>query len=164
LTAVVTATPAEAKAIILGVDTSAGQIRCLELNNRERWRVNAGARPLGLWRLSSSQPPSNEALNKAPSSPSAYMAVVDSGYLFRIAEDGRIVGRHYLGESLRSAARYGDGTVLALGRQLHVMPRGEFDKTETASLPAAISCLADDGPTPAVAGYSSGRSTVFVVP
>ncbi len=156
------------KALVLGVDGPAGQVRCVGLNNVERWRVDCGARPLGLWRLQALDSASAKAQPQSAlkcTSSAELLACLDSGYLLAIASNGEVVARTYLGQTLRQAVQYEDGTVLALGGGRLFMARGgqiKYAAEVTFSQP--VQMLADSGPRPTIACGSGDTVTLFTLP
>lgn len=167
LTAIVPTRIGTEPALVLGVDGPAGQIRCVGLNNADRWRVDCGARPLGLWQVCPSPSASGQAEPPQASKPAGeahFLACLDSGYLLEIARDGRVVARSYVGQALREAVQYTDGTLLALGRQLVVVPSGQIEHAAQATFPLPVSILADCGPRPAVACKSADTTRLFIRP
>jgi len=167
LTAVVPTRIGTDLALVLGVDSSAGQVRCVGLNNTDHWRVNCGARPLGLWPMCpppvSSVPTQPHHASK-PARADHFLACLDSGYLLEIASDGRVVARTYVGQALHQAVQYTDGTILALGRHLVVVPAGQIEHAARATLPLPVWILADRGPRPVVACKSADTTRLFIVP
>jgi len=79
-----------------------------------------------------------------------------------IADDGRVLKRHYIGESLHADARHTDGTILALGKHLHTIPRGQIAQTHRAAWPYAVACLSGAGQTPAAACSTAGRTIILL--
>jgi hypothetical protein len=142
--------------ILLGFDADLAQIRCLDLGGHEQWRLNAGARLLGLWQCE----PGAGAEVAEPT----YLAAFSSGYLFELGGDGKVLARCFLGQSLRGAERYADGRLLLLGNQLFVVRRNGIGQAKVVDLPARGEYLASEGPTPAVACFGEGRARVFVIP
>ncbi|MCS6860003.1 MAG: hypothetical protein NZT92_06765 [Abditibacteriales bacterium] len=57
----------------------------------------------------------------------AVLACWDSGYLLLIASDGAVTARKYVGQPIRQAVQYADGTVLVLGSSLFVCRMGKLN-------------------------------------
>jgi hypothetical protein len=152
LTAALPTTIGNTHCAILGSDSNFGQIRCLDLSNQERWRLNAGARPLGIWSLST-----------GARSDGQFLAVVDSGYVFRFHATGVILERTATGQGLTAAAHYSNGSILLAGAALFALHEGKSLLPERIALPSGAHayCLANGGPRPAAATTIGNRIVVF---
>jgi|GEM_PF-3486990 len=149
--------------LVLGLDTDQAQVRCLDLDGEETWHLNAGTRPIGLWEypLGATAGASEDISQPGDHN---YLAVFGSGYLFQISAEGKILTRRYTGQSLRSATRYTHGRILLLGSQLYEMREGDLGAAAVLKLPDRVSCLADEGSTPAVACHTKCRTRIFLIP
>ncbi len=153
LTALLPITIGDTPCLILGTDSDAGQVRCIELNNAERWRLNVGARPLGIWSAS-------DAGGDQP----VYLAVLDSGYVFTFDESGTLLTRRTTGDALHAAVRSDDGCLLLAGEKLFVIEGDGDPEAVWASPPLEHPkiCPANAGPRPAAAVSAAGRVVLLL--
>ncbi|MCS7187421.1 MAG: hypothetical protein RMK89_10780 [Armatimonadota bacterium] len=154
LTAILPIQIGSEKAVILGVDGSSGHV---DLNNRERWRINCSARPIGVWLLKGFQ-------NSKPDDSLQILACLDSGYLLLLNFKGELVARKYLGQPIRQGIQYADGTMLALANRLFVVPNGQIEHAFEVTLPLQVQVPADVAHKPAFAHQSGGFASLFLMP